>query len=261
MSEPAIPEPTPEEWELSRKLGELAEVEEQHTARELALATVEAELHVFQAHYLGTVGRRYAELDELEAHVAALEAALEPGNGELEERAEAARARAQETADAVDAADVSAVKNPRPPSDSLKKLFRQVARVIHPDLAEDEESRAERERLMAAANRAYVSGDETELAGILREWHESPDQVTGHGPAVELIRTIRQIARVRERIEKLDRQIEELRENDLFRLRDQVEQAEAVGRDLLREMADALEPQIVAARERRAELRGRSPRP
>src|SRR5437868_1145530 len=102
MAEVDLLQPTPEERELSRKLAELAELDEALAGRELALRTLEVELHVFEVHYLAVVGKRYAELDALEADVAELECRREPENLELVERAEAARARAQESADAMD---------------------------------------------------------------------------------------------------------------------------------------------------------------
>jgi hypothetical protein len=250
MHDPDLPQPTPEERELSHKLAELAELEEALAGRVLALTTLEVELHVFEVHYLETVGRRYAELDEIEADIAEIEAALAPGSVELLERAEEARARAQESADALDAGRALPERGPGPPSESLKKLFRKIARVIHPDLAENEEARAKRQMLMAAANRAYVTGDEDQLASLLKEWEESPEAVVGQGPVAELLRAIRQIARVRERLEGLAGEIAALEESDLFHLRARVEAAEAAGRDLLGEMAAAIEPQVKEARAR-----------
>jgi hypothetical protein len=250
MNDPDLPQPTPEERELSHKLAALAELEEALAGRELALRTLELELHVFEVHYLETVGKRYAELDGIEADIAELEAMLEPQNVDLVERAEEARARAQESADALEGRPAPPERRRGPPSESLKKLFRKVARVIHPDMAEDEEMRARRQILMAAANRAYQTGDEEQLASVLKEWEESPEAVTGQGPAAELLRAIRQIARVQERIEGIDREIAALKESHLYHLRGQVETAETAGRDLLTEMAAAVEPQILQARAR-----------
>jgi hypothetical protein len=247
----ALPEPTPEERELSRKIAELAELEATLAGRERALAKLETELHVFEIHYLATVGKQYAALDLLDAQVAELRAALAPGNLELLEQAEAARARAQESADAVEGARTGPERRAGPPPESLKQLFRKVARVIHPDHAEDEAARAKRQELMAAANRAYETGDESRLAALLQEWDDSPEAVTGHSPAAELLRAVRQVARAQERIEAVDREIAARRESELFLLREQVEREEAMGRDLLREMAAAIEPQL---RERRALL-------
>jgi hypothetical protein len=260
MSDTDPLQPTPVELELSRKLAELAELEETLAARELARATREAELHVFEVHYLETVGKRYAELDALEAEVAERQARRDPENLELVERAEQARARAQESEEALEARPLA---NPRRgvPSASLKRLFRQIARVIHPDLAEDEEVRTRRQMLMAAANRAYETGDEAQLASILKEWEESSEAVVGHGSAAELLRAIRQIARVRERIAVLDGEIAALEAGELFSLRARVEEAEAAGRDLLAEMAAAVDLQIARARDMPAPLAGEAANP
>jgi hypothetical protein len=241
-----LPTPTPEEMELSRQLAELAELEEALGEKERALARLEAELRVFEVHYLAAVGKRYAELDAFEAEIAEIEAQREPSNLDLLARAEEARARAQESADAFEGRAL-AEQRPGPPSESLKQLFRRVARLIHPDLAEDEATRARRQELMTAANRAYETGDETQLASLLRQWEESPESVTGHNPAAELLRAVRQIARMRERIDAIDQEIAALEESDLYLLRLQVEAAEAGGRDLLAEMAAAVQPQVEQA--------------
>lgn len=55
---------------------------------------------------------------------------------------------------------------PRLTSDAVRKLFRDVAKMIHPDVAGDEE-RDRRHALMVEANRAYALGDEAQLRAIL----------------------------------------------------------------------------------------------
>jgi len=58
---------SPEERELEKKRGELTELEAQLVQLELDLATLQAELRTFEGRYLRSVGRLYAELDEIEA--------------------------------------------------------------------------------------------------------------------------------------------------------------------------------------------------
>jgi len=55
----------PEEQELLRLETEQAEFEEQVASAELALETSKAETTLFQHRYHQTVGRLYAQLDEL----------------------------------------------------------------------------------------------------------------------------------------------------------------------------------------------------
>ena len=45
----------------------------------------------------------------------------------------------------------------------MKRLYREVAKRIHPDLTSDRADRAKRQQLMAEANEAYERGDEARL--------------------------------------------------------------------------------------------------
>lgn len=243
----------PEERELAMKLSELAALESELSQRELDLATLRAELHVFQAQYFRIVGIRYAELDEIEAQVAEAQARLSPGERETQERAKQARFQAQESAQAAGAVQESGQQNEFSPSENLKKLFREVAKSIHPDLATDEEERARRHGLMAEANRAYEEGDEVRLQAILREWESSPESIKGNGPGAELVRVIRKIAQVQERLRIIEAEITQLEKSDLYQLQARVKEAEAEGHDLLAEMADRVDEQIADARRRLVE--------
>lgn len=69
MTTDLIQAQTPEEKELARKLAELTVLESDLAQRELDLATLQAELHVFERRYLHIVGVRYAELDEINAKI------------------------------------------------------------------------------------------------------------------------------------------------------------------------------------------------
>ena len=140
--------------------------------------------------------------------------------------------------------------------DCLKKLYREIAKAIHPDLATDEEERIRRQQLMAEADRAYEEGDEKRLRAILREWESSPESVKGEGPGAELVRVIRKIAQVEERLSTIEIEITQLKESDLYKLKIKVEEAEKERHDLLSEMAGQIDKQVADARNRLAELQG-----
>ncbi|MGQ9555648.1 MAG: exonuclease domain-containing protein [Anaerolineae bacterium] len=59
----------------------------------------------------------------------------------------------------------------------LKALYREVAKLVHPDLATDQVERERRTRVMAEANAAYERGDVETLRRILREWKPRPEVV------------------------------------------------------------------------------------
>jgi DnaJ-domain-containing protein 1 len=215
---------TPEEQELEKKRRELSTRETELAERELELTTLQAELHSFEREYLRVVGSRYTELDRIEAQIAEYMAYLESSR------------------------DFK-------PSESLKKLYREVAKRIHPDLATDEEERQRRQNLMAEANQAYEDGDDERLRAILHGWESSPESVKGEGAAAELIRTIRKIAQSQERLKTIQEEIEDLEQTELYQLKTKVITAQQAGQDLLAEMTFQLDEQIVAAKQQLEELK------
>jgi hypothetical protein len=240
----------PEERELEKKRAELASLEAILAERELDLATLQAELHSFQARYLNIVGTRFAQLDEIEAQIAEAQARLSPNDQEAQRRAERSRAQAQESAQSAgDSQELTQAIKFRP-SASLKKLYREVAKAIHPDLTTDEEERARRHQMMAIANRAYEAGDEETLRAILLEWESSPELVKGEGAGAELIRVIRKIAQVEGRLRAIEAEIETIKRSDLYQLWAKAEGLEESGRDLLAELAAQVDNQIAEARKR-----------
>ena len=135
-------------------------------------------------------------------------------------------------------------------SQSLKNLYREVAKKIHPDLATSAADRIRRQQLMAEANDAYATGDEARLRAILEEYEASPESVQGEGAAAELVRVIRTIAQVKKRLAQIVLEIEVLRTSDIFALKARADRTAEEGRDMLREMAEDLDSQIAASRER-----------
>ncbi|HNP95873.1 MAG TPA: hypothetical protein PKJ63_09590 [Cyclobacteriaceae bacterium] len=239
----------PEERELSQKREELLSLQSLLAQRELDLATLQAELNAFERRYLRIVGIRYAELDEIEAQIAEALSRASLKNPQAQECAYQTRARANESAHASKIVQEQSIHADRfKPSDALKKLHREIAKCIHPDLATDENDRMGRQRFMAEANQAYEAGDEIHLREILHKWESSPEAIKGDGVGAELIRVIRKISQVEERMLTLDTTIAQLQLSDLFRLKKEVEEAEVDGRDLLAEMASRLNEQIVDAK-------------
>ncbi len=237
---------TPEEEELARKKQVLTDLEAQLANRELELASFRADLLHFERRYLETVGRRYAILDELKARIAEARARHKPKDQKVRNEARQARAKAEESTRA------AGQENPEPPSEdettstrpqrseSLRNLYRQAAKLLHPDLTLDGEEKKRRHRLMGEINEAYARGDEERIRAILREWHSSPDNIQGEGAAAELVRVIRKIAQVEKRLKTIADEIDQLRHGELFKLKQQVEEAHANGRNLVKKLSQNL---------------------
>ncbi len=249
---------SPEERELEKKRTELAQLEPMLAEKELELATLRASMADFERNYLNKVGVRYAELDDLEAKMYEAAAKLVPDDLDARLKAEAAAEQARASAEATAEAEQQAEedkKNGVPKtefkaSEGLKKLFRSVAKSIHPDLADGEEDRARRHQFMIRANAVYARGDEKGLEQILVEWEHSPEFVKGHDIAAELVRAIRKIARGEDRLVQIDEEIAQLKRSELAALRGRVEIAHNNGRDLLEDMARRVQNEIEEARKR-----------
>ena len=245
----AAPIAKPEEQELARKIEEQAAIESELAERELRSANLRAELTAFERRYLHFIGARYTELDEYKAQLAERLARQQPGNERAQQAGREARARADETKCA---AGEKSEKEPRAfeASPEMKRLYRDVAKRIHPDLTSDREDRVKRQQLMAEANQAYEEGDEARLNKILNEYECSPESVKGEGAGAELVRVIRRLSQARGRLAEIEAELQQLMRSDLYQLSERASEAEKYGRDVLKEMTAKVDEQIAQARER-----------
>jgi hypothetical protein len=215
--------------------------------RESELAQLRAQLRAFEARYFRQVGSLYAELDELEARIAEREVDLYDSDS-ARRRAEEARQRAQETHDAAFGSDQVVEEFEPPPS--LKTLFRDLAKRIHPDFARDSAEQKHLTLLMARANQAYSRGDTDTLLRLLDDHRETSASIAGEDRATELLRITRQIQHAERDIAILDAEWHALLAGETGQLHLDAEAAAREHRDLLTELATSLREQVADAKRR-----------
>ncbi|MGW2516041.1 J domain-containing protein [Streptomyces sp. NPDC001617] len=159
---------------------------------EIAVETFRVEVENFSRLHHQKLGPMYARLDELDAQIAEARAAR-TGDPEDLRKAEEARARVLPMPGVEElfhgwmdgdglfpeAAAMLTDQPVRPPqrvrpSDEARKLYRELARKAHPDLAPDDTERARREEFITRVNAAYARGDETLLRELAEEWAKGP---------------------------------------------------------------------------------------
>jgi hypothetical protein len=216
----------------------VARIEAALGERRAEFARAKAELDAFGVDYRRRVGTLHEQLEKLELAIA--EAEL----GEISKRL----GRAPEGPSQPAAARPE--QPPRLTSDAVRKLFRDVAKAIHPDLAHDDAARDQRHSLMVEANRAYALGDEERLRIILQAWERSPEAVLGSDAEALRLRLVRRIVQVEEQLDMLARDLAVLNDSPLGKLKAMVDEAAATGKDLIRDMVGRLKRDILVATNR-----------
>jgi len=244
--------PGPEAEELARRKAQLLALSEELLGRERDLDAYRVELHHFETRYRKTLGGRYARLDELAERLdAARDEAAGAERPESDPEDPAERYPGQGLPGGGqnwDWGEREPEPEPRPViGEDAKRLFRQLARIIHPDLAGDPAERERRTDLMVAANLAYEQGDVAALEKLLADWERSPEAVTGGGALAELERTVRRIAQAQARMDAIDEELAELEASAMGWLRRRTEKAAREGWDLLAHMVRELDRQILEA--------------
>ena len=233
---PSGPHP---ENELEDLHARLIELEGQLGDRRDEVARTRADLDAFRIKYRHEVGLLHEELDRLELALAEAELGiLAERLGENPESQPAAP-----TTDRIEAA-------PRFTTDAIRKLFRDVAKAIHPDLAQDAVARDRRHSLMIEANRAYAVGDEEQLRAILQAWERSPEAVQGTDQEAMRLRLVRRIDQIDEQLEALAGDLSAMQESSLWKLKAMVDDEATKGKDLIKDMVRRLKRDILVATNR-----------
>jgi hypothetical protein len=215
----------------------LNELEAMLASRAEEMAQLKADLDAFRIRYRTDVGLLHEELDELGRQIAEAERAFRPQGEEPRISAPSSPA-------------VQPEPPPRLTSDAIRKLFRDVAKVVHPDLAPDDDTRDRRHALMAEANRAYALGDMERLRAILDAWVGSPEAVQGSDPLATRTRLARRVAETEAQLHAFEDDLARLQETPLWRLKTMVDEAAGQGRDLVADMVTRLRRDILVARNR-----------
>ncbi|KIF06976.1 hypothetical protein PL81_04525 [Streptomyces sp. RSD-27] len=159
---------------------------------EIAVETFRVEVENFSRLHHQKLGPMYARLDELDALIAEAKAARS-GDPEDLRRARDARSLVMPMpggdelfhdwlgSDGI-SDDAAAMLTDRPvrppervrPSEEVRRLYRELVRRAHPDLAQDETERARRDAFIARVNAAYGRGEEQLLRELAEEWDAGP---------------------------------------------------------------------------------------
>lgn len=195
---------------------------------EIAVETFRVEVENFSRLHDQKLGPLYARIEELDARIAEARAAR-TGDPEDIRRAEEARALVMPIAGVEEllngwmdgnglfpeAAAMLTDQPVRPPqrvrpSEEARRLYRELARKAHPDLAQEEEERERREEFLTRVNAAYSRGDETLLRELAAEWAAGPVPPERRpSPAEELYARLEWLTQRKELLTLVARELED----------------------------------------------------
>ncbi|MEV6737397.1 hypothetical protein AB0N14_10860 [Streptomyces sp. NPDC051104] len=236
---------------------------------EIAVETFRVEVENFSRLHHQKLGPMYARLEELDAEIAEVLAARTQDPEDIR-RAHEARARVlpmpgveelfhgwMDSDGLFPEAQAMLTDQPvRPPqrvrpSEEARKLYRELARKAHPDLAQDEDERKRRDEFIARVNVAYARGDEALLRELSEEWAAGPvpeERRPSHSE--ELYARLEWLSRRKELLTLVARELEEGAIGSMLRL------APDDPDGLLEEIAEQLLAQVAQKEAELEALRG-----
>ncbi|MHC6627298.1 J domain-containing protein [Streptomyces globosus] len=196
---------------------------------EIAVETFRVEVENFSRLHHQKLGPMYTRLDELDALIAEARAAR---TGDEEDLRLAREARSlvmpmpgveELFHDWMDSDgisdDAAAMLTDRPvrppqrvrPTEEVRRLYRDLVRRAHPDLAQDDAERERRDAFIARVNAAYGRGEEQQLRELAAEWEAGPAaaRTQGYGESEELYARLEWLAQRKELLSVVARELED----------------------------------------------------
>lgn len=204
---------------------------------EIAVETFRVEVENFSRLHHQKLGPMYSRLDELDALIAEAKAARTGDPDDLR-RARDARSLVMPMpgvdelfhdwmgSDGIsdDASAMLTDRTVRPPervrpTEEVRRLYRELVRKAHPDLAQDEAERARRDAFISRVNAAYARGEETLLRELAQEWAAGPaPEEARPSESEELYARLEWLARRKELLAVVARELEESAIGSMLRM-------------------------------------------
>jgi hypothetical protein len=246
------------EAQLAHLRQQIEAAEAEMVNHEADLVDLRVELSAFRLEYDTRVGRKVAELEEIEAEIKRCQQRISQyrqwgpsglpqtrtGTAYIpvEEQYRRTWQQPEEPPSPPPVEPVDATTEAQ-----IKKLYRQLCRRFHPDLTQDASERAWRTEMMTAINAAYAARSLVELQALA----EKPDRssTAENGADEQRLAALRdRLQQIQRRLWEIEQEIRELTNSPTMQMSLDVKFAQRQGRDLLAEMAADVEKDLARKR-------------
>lgn len=267
MSRSIVRTQTPEEREYGRFLAEVEARKHRAADLQAELEALKTALSRFEAEYHARVGTLFVELDRArlaadgyERRIAALQGDPSADPNRVEEavrdefagRCEEVR-REEEENRRYERAFKRERERPRldvAAEDEVARLYRELARRHHPDLARTEEERRRREPLMRRVNAAFRDRDLAALRALEPEAEADDPAFEARSLGEKLVWAIREVARLGGVVEELEAELVAVRASETH----QLWRRQEAGEQVIEALEMDLREELGGVRDRLAEL-------
>jgi len=270
-----VPRTSESEQEILEWEARLSEKEDLASDLSIQIQDIKIAMNLFLGEYYSRVGIFYVKLDKVKLRIKEYELriALAQGRGLTPDNLETLEAQVDETfsherrkvddleneaSESAQEYDRHLEQEKRKPFDDefqkeLKRIYRRLALKFHPDKAKNEKEARKFQKIFAAIAEAYKKGDLETLKKYMKQ-AEREEKIARETPEENLARLKKDYERVLDIIAKVQAELEELKSDETYKLKQKVDQAKKDGKDLLQKLAADIREEIAENQSRLDDL-------
>jgi hypothetical protein len=251
--------------EISTWETRISEKENEASDLSIQIQDIEIAMNLFLGEYYSRVGIFYVKLDKLKLRIKEYEHRIDVAQGrkltpedlesietEVDKTFSQERRKVDdlenEASESAQEYDRHLEEEKRKPFDpefqqELKRIYRRLALKFHPDKAKDDKQARQFQKIFAAIAEAYKKGDLETLKKYMKQ-AEREEKIAKETPEEKLARLKKDYENLLGIVATLCAELEDLKANETYKLKEKVDQAKKEGRELLHELAADIKEEI-----------------
>lgn len=193
------------------------------------------EVEVFEEFFTRTIGKRYDQLREIDYK---MEEYMKQDDS-LRAKVESEYSKFKQYSIPAKNVEILEERN-----NSIKKLYKEIVKEIHPDRSSNEYERRIKTDMLKEINIAYEEGNKEKMLILYNNWKYNPEGMSLNTVGEELIFAIRTMYKLQKDLSEIDRDIEDVENSDVYILKKEVDRYKGTNRNPIRDICVSLDREI-----------------